>query len=153
MCSGVVAGLVCITPAATFVGTMSAIIFGLAAGSICFFAIRMKEKFGFDDSLDVVGIHLVGGVIGGLLIGLLASNDAFGGAGAVELEASAELLWNQFISIVVVMVYSFVVTFIIAKVLDATIGLRVSEEAEQTGLDTNEHAETAYLQAGTFERS
>ena len=153
MCSGVVAGLVAITPAATFVGTMSSIIFGLAAGVICFFAIQLKEKFGYDDSLDVVGIHMVGGIIGGLLLGVLASNEAFGGADAFELEAGGTLLWNQFMSIVVVLVYSFVVTFIIAKVLDATIGLRVSEEAELEGLDTSEHAETAYLQGGTFERS
>ena len=144
MCSGVVAGLVAITPAATFVGTMSSIIFGLAAGSICFFAIRLKEKFGFDDSLDVVGIHMVGGIIGGLLIGLLADNDAFGGAEAFELEAGGQLLWNQFISIAVVLVYSFVVTFIIAKALDATIGLRVGDEEELIGLDSTEHSETAY---------
>jgi len=151
MCSGVVAGLVAITPAATFVGTMSSIIFGLVAGVLCFFAIQLKEKLGYDDSLDVVGIHMVGGIVGGLLIGVLASNKAFDGS--FELEAGGQLLWNQFISIVVVMVYSFVVTFIIAKVLDATIGLRVSEEAEQQGLDNNEHAETAYLQGGLFERS
>jgi len=152
MCSGVVAGLVAITPAATFVGTMSSIIFGLSAGVICFFAIQLKEKLGYDDSLDVVGIHMVGGIIGGLLIGVLASNDAFGGAESFELEAGGTLLWNQFISIVVVLAYSFVMTFIIAKVLDATIGLRVSEEAEQLGLDTSEHAETAYLEGG-FQRT
>ena len=153
MCSGVVAGLVAITPAATFVGTMSAIVFGLVAGVLCFFAIQLKEKFGYDDSLDVVGIHMVGGIIGGLLIGVFASNEAFGGADSFALEASGTLLRNQFISIVVVLVYSFTATFIIAKVLDATIGLRVSEEAEQQGLDTSEHAETAYLQGGSFERS
>ncbi len=154
MCSGVVAGLVAITPAATFVGTMSAMIFGLSAGVICFFAIQLKEKFGYDDSLDVVGIHMVGGIVGGLLIGVLASNEAFGGPEAFALEAGGELLWNQFISIAVVLVYSFVVTFIIAKVLDATIGLRVDAESEQLGLDTTEHAETAYIGAGTsFERT
>ncbi len=149
MCSGVVAGLVAITPAATFVGTMTAILFGLIAGVLCFFAIQLKEKFGFDDSLDVVGIHMVGGIVGGLLIGVFANNDAFGGDDAFALEAGGELLWNQFISIAVVLVYSFVVTYIIAKILDATIGLRVSDEAEQSGLDTSEHAETAYIDTST----
>lgn len=150
LCSGVVAGLVAITPAATFVGTMSSLIFGFAAGVICFFAIQLKERFGYDDSLDVVGIHMVGGIIGGLLIGLLASNEAFGGSDAFELEASGQLLWNQFASIIVVMIYSFVVTFIIAKVIDATIGLRVDEDAEQQGLDTTEHAETAYINSSNM---
>lgn len=149
MCSGVVAGLVAITPAATFVGTMTSILFGLAAGVICFFAIHLKERLGYDDSLDVVGIHMVGGIIGGLLIGVFASTDAFG-ADAFSLEAGGELLWNQFASIVVVMIYSFVVTFIIAKVLDATIGLRVSAEAEQGGLDSGEHGETAYTSGSSF---
>jgi len=149
ICSGIVAGLVAITPAAGFVGSMSSIVFGLAAGAICFFAIQLKDKLGYDDSLDVVGIHMVGGIVGGLLIGLLASDEAF--TGEFE-EAGAQLLFNQFISIVVVMVFSFVVTFIIAKALDATIGLRVSAESEQGGLDTSEHAETAYQQGGSFER-
>ena len=91
MCSGVVSGLVAITPAAGFVGTMSSIVFGLAAGVICFFAIQLKEKLGYDDSLDVVGIHMVGGIVGGLLIGFFASDDAF--SGEFE-EASAQLLFN-----------------------------------------------------------
>ena len=149
MCSGIVAGLVAITPAAGFVGSMSSIIFGLAAGVICFFAIKLKDRFGYDDSLDVVGIHMVGGIVGGLLIGLFASDAAF--TGEFE-EAGGTLLWNQFISIVVVMVFSFVVTFVIAKVLDATIGLRVSDDAEQQGLDSTEHGETAYISDGTFTR-
>jgi len=152
MCSGVVAGLVAITPAATYVGIMDSIIFGLIAGVICFYAIQLKEKLGYDDSLDVVGIHMVGGIIGGLLIGVFASTDEFG-EGAFELEAGGTLLWNQFISIAVVLVYSFVVTFIMAKVLDATIGLRVSPEDELLGLDRSEHSETAYIDGGTFERS
>jgi len=143
ICSGVVAGLVAITPAATFVGSMTAILFGLLAGIICFFAIQLKDKFGYDDALDVVGIHMVGGIIGGLLLGLTASTKPFG-EGAFELEAGGELFLNQLISIVVVMVFSFVMTFLIAKALDLTIGLRVSAENEQRGLDTTEHAETAY---------
>ena len=150
MCSGIVAGLVAITPAAGFVGTMSSIVFGLAAGVICFGAIQLKEKLGYDDSLDVVGIHMVGGIVGGLLIGFFASDDAF--SGEFE-EASASLLFNQFISIVVVMVFSFCVTYFIAKVLDTVIGLRVSDEAEQAGLDSSEHGETAYIDEGSLTRS
>jgi len=154
MCSGVVAGLVAITPAASFVGTMSSMVFGLAAGVICFFAITLKEKLGYDDSLDVVGIHMVGGIIGGLLVGIFASFEPF--VGLLDepfLEGGVELFFNQVISIVVVMVFSFVMTFIIAKALDATIGLRVSTEAEDVGLDTSEHAETAYqLGAGIMGR-
>jgi len=143
MCSGIVAGLVAITPAAGFVGSMSSLIFGLAAGIACFFAVKLKDQFGFDDSLDVVGIHMVGGIIGGLLLGFLANRDAF--EGSDFLEGGGELFLNQLISIVAVLVYSFVVTFILAKILDAVIGLRVSAESEQVGLDTTEHAETAYL--------
>jgi len=128
---------------------MSSILIGLAGGIICFFAIKLKERFGYDDSLDVVGIHMVGGIVGGLLIGVLASDAAF--SGEFE-EAGGTLMWNQFISIVVVLVYSFIVTFVIAKVLDATIGLRVSDEAEQQGLDSTEHGETGYISDGTFNR-
>ena len=143
MCSGIVAGLVAITPAAGFVGSMSSLVFGLAAGILCFFSIQLKEKFGFDDSLDVVGIHMIGGVIGGLLVGIFSSTDAFGDADF--LEGGGELFLNQLISIVAVMAYSFVITFVLAKILDATIGLRVAADDEQTGLDTTEHAETAYF--------
>jgi len=150
MCSGIVAGLVAITPAAGFVGSMSSIVFGLAAGVICFFAIQLKERFGYDDSLDVVGIHMVGGIVGGILIGFFASSDAF--TGEFE-EAGATLLLNQVLSIVVVLVFSFVMTFIIAKALDATIGLRVSDDAELQGLDSTEHGETAYINDGSFTRS
>lgn len=150
MCSGIVAGLVAITPAAGFVGTMSSIVFGLAAGMICFFAIQLKERFGYDDSLDVVGIHMVGGIVGGLLIGFFASSDAF--TGEFE-EAGATLLFNQFISIVVVVAYSFVITYVIARILDATVGLRVSDEVEQSGLDNAEHGETGYINDGSFTRT
>lgn len=153
--SGVIAALVAITPAAGYVGAMHSIAFGFAAAVICFAAIRLKFRFGYDDSLDVVGVHLVGGVTGGLLLGLFADSSAVPGGGFIEgvFFGGGELLWNQFLSIVVVAAYSFAVTWLLAKAIDATIGLRVSPEAEIDGLDTAEHAETAYNQGvGGFDR-
>ncbi len=152
MCSGVVAGLVAITPAATFVGTMSSIIFGLVAGVLCFFAIQLKEKFGYDDSLDVVGIHMVAASSAASSLAslramrpLVAPKRLSSRLVAPCCGTSSNRSWSYSSS-------RSSMTFIIAKVIDATIGLRVSDEAEQLGLDTSEHAETAYLQAGTFER-
>ncbi len=144
--SGVVAGLVAITPGAGFVAGMSPIFIGLLAGGICAFAVHMKFRFGFDDSLDVVGIHFVGGLIGSLLIGFFADPEALGGSfeKGILYGGGAGLLLEQFIANAVVIVFSFVVTFAILKALDATIGIRVSEEDESTGLDVTQHAETAY---------
>ena len=141
--SGVVAGLVAITPAAGFVGGLSPIIFGFVASVVCYFAIQLKTRFGYDDSLDVVGIHMVGGIVGGVLLGFFADARIGGTDGAFFGDGG--LVVSQVIAIVSVMAYSFVVTYILAKVLDATIGLRVSDEAELTGLDQTEHAETAYV--------
>lgn len=146
--SGIVAGLVAITPAVTFVGTLASIVFGLVAGVACFYGTRLKMKFGFDDSLDVVGVHLVGGLVGGVLIGLFA--DASAGPDSDFLEGlffggGGELLFNQVVSMVVVMAFSFVVTFILAKVLDVTIGLRVDAEEESEGLDVSEHGKMGYI--------
>ena len=143
--SGAVAGLVAITPCAGFVSSMSSIPIGLIAGVLCFLAIQLKYKFGYDDALDVVGVHLVGGIVGGLLLGFFADNDIkevtheglFAGGGG-------RLLGEQALSIVVVLAWSFVATFVIVKVLDAVMGLRVSSESEVLGLDRSEHAETAY---------
>jgi Amt family ammonium transporter len=146
--SGVVAGLVAITPAAGFVSGMSAMVFGLFAGVGCFYAIQLKYRFGYDDSLDVVGVHLVGGVIGGILLGFFADNSAIPGFSDYPdgvFFGGGELLWNQIVSIVAVLAFSFTVTWLIAKALDMTIGLRVSDESELTGLDQTEHAETAYI--------
>jgi len=146
--SGIVAGLVAITPAVTFVGTLSSILFGLAAGVACFFGTRMKIRFGFDDSLDVVGVHLVGGIVGGTLIGLFANAEAGPDSDFLEglfYGGGGELLLNQIISMVVVMVFSFAVTFVLAKILDATVGLRVSSEEESEGLDVSEHGEMGYI--------
>jgi Amt family ammonium transporter len=151
--SGVVAGLVAITPAAGFVGTTASIVFGLVAGVGCYFAIQLKSRFGYDDSLDVVGVHGVGGIIGGLLLAFFADGRVSGGlneAGVFEGGADGVffgetgLLWSQLIAMGSVIVFSFVMTLIIAKAIDATIGLRVDEEAESLGLDVAEHAETAY---------
>ena len=147
MASGVIAALVAITPAAGFVGSMHSFVFGALAGVICFFAIEAKYRFGFDDSLDVVGIHLVGGVVGGVLLGFMADASAVPGGDFVNgvFFGGGILLWNQILSIVVVMAFSFVATFVIAKVLDSTIGLRVSESTEMTGLDVSDHGEAAYV--------
>mgnify|MGYP006133486659 FL=1 len=147
MASGVVAALVAITPAAGFVGTMHSFVFGAAAGVICFFAIQAKFRFGFDDSLDVVGIHLVGGIVGGILLGFFADSSAVPGGDFVDgvFFGGGILLWNQVLSIGVVLAYSFVVTFVIAKFLDSVMGLRVSEETELMGLDQSDHGEAAYV--------
>ncbi len=144
--SGIVAALVAITPAAGFVGTMHSLVFGLAAGVVCYFAIEAKFRFRIDDSLDVVGIHFVGGALGGILIGLLADATAVPGGDFIDgiLFGGGILLWNQFLSIAVVAVFSFVATYIIAKVLDIVMGLRVSREVEMSGIDVSDHGEAAY---------
>jgi ammonium transporter, Amt family len=144
--SGAVAGLVAITPCAGFVGGMSPMIIGFVTGIVCFLAIQLKFKFGYDDSLDVVGVHLVGGLCGALMLGLFADTgvNAFGFNGLFMADGSAELLKDQAVASFVTLAFSFVVSFILAKVIDATIGLRVSEDQELEGLDATQHAETAY---------
>ena len=144
--SGIVAGLVAITPACGYVTSMSAIAIGTIAGMVCSFAIAMKFKFGFDDSLDVIGVHLVGGLVGSLLIGLFADPQGFGldfGAG-LFFGGGLHLLGEQALANGVTMAYSFVVTFALAKALDAIMGIRVSSDRESQGLDVTEHIETAY---------
>ena len=147
--SGAVAGLVAITPAAGFVSPMSALVIGLVAGVACFYAVSLKFKFGYDDSLDVVGVHLVGGVIGSLLLGVFAQNsiNAAGLGDGVEglLFGGAGFFLKQVIAVVAVLVFSFVATFVLAKVVDALIGLRASEEQESNGLDITLHEERAYV--------
>ncbi|MBI4710674.1 MAG: ammonium transporter, partial [Nitrospirae bacterium] len=142
--SGAVAGLVAITPASGFVGPMSSIVIGLAAGVICYMAVNLKTKLGYDDSLDAVGVHGVGGTWGAIATGLFASK-AINSAGNDGLFfGNASLLVNQLISIGAAWVYSFVVTLIILKVLDLTLGLRVNEESEFIGLDQSVHGESGY---------
>ncbi len=143
--SGLVAGLVAITPCAGFVNPMASLAIGLLAGAICFFCCQIKFKFGFDDSLDVIAVHLVGGITGSLLLGIFAT-DASGGLLA---GGGAELLGKQFVAVIVTLVYSFVISYILAKIIDATIGLRVTEDEEAEGLDLTQHAESAYT-AGEF---
>ncbi len=144
--SGIVAGLVAITPAAGFVSGGAPIAIGAAAGLICCFAVRLKFKAGYDDALDVVGVHFVGGLVGSLLIGFFADPEFFGGSFKEGLfnGGGLGLLGEQLLANGAAIVWSFVVTFIILKVLDVTMGIRVGNEEEATGLDLSEHAETAY---------
>lgn len=142
--SGIVAGLVGITPAANSVSPLGGLVIGFAAGMLCAFAIGLKNRLGYDDSLDVVGVHLVGGLVGTLLIGFLADPATPAGVPGLFYGGGADQLWRQALGAVVVMVYSFVVTFIIAKVLDTVMGLRIKEIAETQGIDVTEHAETGY---------
>ena len=138
--SGAVAGLVAITPCAGFVSGMAPLAIGGAAGVLCYLAIQLKFKLGYDDSLDVVGVHLVGGIVGSVLLGLFA-DEAFGG---LLFGGGSELLVNQFIAVGATILFSGILSFVIAKVVDLVIGLRVDDEAEDIGLDKSQHAEAAY---------
>jgi Amt family ammonium transporter len=144
--SGIVAGLVAITPAAGYVSGMGPIWIGLIAGVVCCYAVKIKFRAGFDDALDVVGVHFVGGLVGSLLTGLFANPDFFGGGFDEGLfyGGGLKLFGEQALANVVAIVWSFALTYGIMMVLKATIGVRVSEEAEVQGLDLAEHAETAY---------
>ncbi|HKQ32866.1 MAG TPA: ammonia channel protein, partial [Thermodesulfobacteriota bacterium] len=142
--SGAVAGLVAITPAAGFVTPMAAIIVGLGGGIFCFFAVNLRPKLGYDDSLDVVGVHGVGGTWGALATGLFATT-AVNSAGRDGLfYGHPEQLWIQFIGVAATWVFSFVGTMIILAILKAVMGLKVSPEKEIEGLDLGEHGEEAY---------
>lgn len=137
--SGAVAGLVAITPAAGFVGPMAGIIIGLVAGVLCYGGIMLKGKLGYDDSLDVVGIHGVGGTWGALATGIFATMNAEG-----LIAGNPGQVWIQFVSIVATWAFCFTMSFILFKLVDATIGLRVTEEDEVRGLDVSEHKEAGY---------
>ncbi len=142
--SGAVAGLVAITPASGFVGPMSALIIGFVAGVICYTAVNLKTKLGYDDSLDVVGVHGVGGTWGAIATGLFASKIVNSAGNDGLLFGNPSLLWKQLISIGAAWIYSFIVTFAILKILDLTLGLRISEEEESDGLDLSQHGESGY---------
>ena len=148
--SGIVAGLVAITPGAGFVAGYSPILIGLAAGAICCYAVKLKAKFGYDDALDVVGVHFVGGLVGSLAVGLFAQPRFFDGEEPVSWMAGLlhdggiDLLLEQALANGAAIVWSFAVTLAIMIALKATIGVRVSTEAELSGIDASEHAETAY---------
>lgn len=142
--SGAVAGLVAITPAAGYVSPLSAIIIGAAGGVLCFLACNLKARLGYDDSLDVVGVHGVGGTTGALLTGLFASR-AVNPAGADGLLfGNPAQFMTQLIATVTTLVYCFLVAFILLKVVDALVGLRVDEDEEFVGLDLSQHGENAY---------
>ena len=145
--SGIVAGLVAITPAAGFVAGFSSVWIGLIAALVCNFAVRIKTNFGYDDALDVVGIHLVAGLVGSLLIGVFADPGALGGTfmKGLALGGGTSLLIEQAIANLTTIGYCFVVTTMIARVLKLTIGIRVSEESEEEGLDITQHSEPAYV--------
>ena len=144
--TGAVAGLVAITPASGSVGPLGAVAVGLAAGVGCFFAaVKLKRMFGYDDSLDVFGVHAVGGIIGALLTGVFCA-ESLGGAGfGVEAGGMAAQLRVQFIGVFATVIYAGLVSFIILKVLDLSLGLRVSEDAETEGLDLALHDERGYI--------
>ena len=142
--SGVVAGLVAITPSCGYITVLGSLIVGLAAGVVCSFAVGWKFKAGYDDSLDVVGVHFVGGVVGVFLIGLLAANVMTGGPEGLLFGGGLAQLGKQLVAIPVVAIYAFAVSYGIGKLIDATIGFRVSAEDENTGIDFAQHAETAY---------
>lgn len=147
-CSGAVAGLVCITPAAGYVLPMPAILMGLAGGVVCFFACTtLKNKLGYDDSLDAFGVHGVGGTLGAILTGLFATRAVqdLNGGNPIGTFEGGSLLTGQIVATVITWVYAIVVSFILLKVLDAVMGLRVSEQAEVEGLDLSQHGEEGYI--------
>jgi Amt family ammonium transporter len=142
--SGVVAGLVAITPACAAVSPIGAIIVGLVAGALCALAVGLKFKLGYDDSLDVVGVHLVGGLVGTIIIGFLATSDAPAGIDGLFYGGGLDQLWRQVVGAGAVLLYSFFLTYVIGFAIQKTMGFRISEEDEVTGIDTVEHAESAY---------
>ncbi|WP_046468034.1 ammonium transporter [Allosalinactinospora lopnorensis] len=141
--SGAIAGLVAITPAAADVTPLGAIGVGFASGAVCAYAISWKFKFKYDDALDVVGIHMVGGIVGSLMIGFLAAEIA-GGTNGLFYGGSVSLLLVQLIAVIGVLLYSLVVTYIIGKLIDLVMGFRIPEHVETNGLDSELHSETAY---------
>jgi Amt family ammonium transporter len=143
--SGAVAGLVAITPCAGFVGSMPALVIGFLTGMVCFLAISLKRMLKLDDSLDVIAVHLVGGIVGSLLLGFFADQSATGfGFDGVFFGGGTDLLIDQAVAVGAALAYSGVVTLVIAKAIDLVWGLRVEEDAEDVGLDLSQHAETAY---------
>jgi Amt family ammonium transporter len=143
--SGAVAGLVAITPCAGFVGGMAPIIIGFVTGAVCYLALTLKTRFGFDDSLDVIAVHLVGGIMGALLLGLFSDTkvNSFGFDGWL-MGGGSSLMVDQIVAISATFAFSFIITWVVAKVLDKTIGIRVSADDELVGLDQSLHAESAY---------
>jgi Amt family ammonium transporter len=147
--SGVVAGLVAITPACAFVAPWAAVVIGLLAGALCALAVGLKYRLGYDDSLDVVGVHLVGGIVGSLAIGFFGSSAVNSlGLDGIFYGGGSELLVKQAIGVALVMGYSFFATLLIGFAIEKTIGFRVTSEKELSGVDLSEHAESAYEMGG-----
>ena len=142
--SGIVAGLVAITPSCSSVNVVGALVIGVVAGVACALAVGLKFKLGFDDSLDVVGVHLVGGIIGTLLVGLVAAPEAGAGVAGLFYGGGFDQLWRQAVGAGAVLLYSAIGTAVVAYIVKFTIGLRLDEEEEHNGIDEAEHAETAY---------
>jgi Amt family ammonium transporter len=142
--SGVVAGLVAITPACSALSPIGAILLGLVAGAGCAYAVGLKYRFGYDDSLDVVGVHLVGGLIGTIGVGFLATAAAPAGVDGLFYGGGVDQLWRQVVGAVAVLAYSFTLTYLIGLALTKVMGFRVGEAEEVAGVDLQEHAETGY---------
>lgn len=142
--SGAVAGLVAITPACGSVNPLGALAIGVIAGAVCALAVALKYKFGYDDSLDVVGVHLVGGLVGTILIGFFATADVTGGSEGLFFGGGVTLLGKQAVAALAVGAYSFVLSYILAWIVQKTIGFRITAEAETEGVDTTTHAESGY---------
>jgi Amt family ammonium transporter len=151
-CSGAVAGLVCITPAAGFVQPMAALGMGVAAGLVCFFACtKLKSTFGYDDSLDAFGVHGVGGTLGAILTGVFATVQCADPALISEgqplglIDGASRVLVGQLVATAITWVFAAAVTFVLLKILDATMGLRVTQKQEFEGLDLSQHGEEGYI--------
>jgi Amt family ammonium transporter len=142
--SGVVAGLVAITPSCSSVSPIGAIIIGFVAGIVCALAVSLKYRLGFDDSLDVVGVHLVGGLWGTLSVGLFATSAATAGVDGLFYGGGLDQLWRQAVGAFSVLIFSFVVTYVIGFLIQRTWGFRLAQEDEVTGIDSVVHAESAY---------
>lgn len=142
--SGIVAGLVAITPATGAVDIEGAVAIGFIAGAICAWAVSLKYKLGYDDSLDVVGVHLVGGIIGTVLIGVFSTSEGAGGIDGLLYGGGADSLVDQILGVLVAIAFSGVLTAIIGLAIKFTIGLRITDEAEVEGIDFDQHGETAY---------
>lgn len=143
--SGAVAGLVAITPGAGFVSPLSAMLIGLLAGVVCYWAVSLKFRFGYDDSLDVVGVHLVGGIVGSVLLGVFAQSSVNSAVPDGLLFGGGLFFFKQIVAVLAVMAFSFVASYVLARLVAATVGLRADEREEVDGLDITLHEERAYI--------
>ncbi len=148
-CTGTVAGLVCITPAAGFVSPVSALVFGISAGCLCYYACTsLKSRWGYDDSLDAFGVHGVGGTLGAILTGVFATRACWnidGGHPLGLIEGQVRILLGQTVAVLVTYAFTAIVTWILVRIVDAVLGLRVSRDQEAMGLDLSQHGEGGYI--------